>query len=85
MSDQPDPPTLDTPPDADRIAALREQADAEEKSAEVTFPAADGTTKRFVVSPRGTCVLLANTREDSFNPSVAPKEIAASLQEQTPG
>ena len=85
VSNQSDPPTPDALPDADRIAALRKQADAEGESVEVTFPAADGTTKRFVVSPRGTCVLLANTREDSFNPSVAPKEIAASLQEQTPG
>lgn len=85
MSNQPDPPALDAPPDADQIATLREQADAEGESVEVTFPAADGTTKRFVVSPRGTCVLLADTRDDSFNPSVAPEEIAASLREQTSG
>lgn len=81
MAHQEDPPALDAPPDADTIADLREQAAAQGESVEVTFPAADGDAKRFVVSPRGTCVVLANTREDTFNQSVAPEDIAASLQE----
>ncbi len=71
--------TLSAPPDAELIADLREQAAAQGKSVEVTFPSTDGETKRFVVSSRGTCVILANTREDSFNPSVAAEEIASAL------
>jgi hypothetical protein len=46
----------------------------------VTFPTADGDRKRFVVSPRGTCVLLNDTREATFNRSVDAAEIAATLQ-----
>lgn len=72
--------TLDTPPDAAQIAELREQAASEEHSVEVTFPGADGDPKRFVVSPRGTCVVLTNLREDTFNPSVAPEEVADALR-----
>jgi len=75
--------SLDSPPDAEAIAELRNQASAQGESVEVTVPAAEGDTKRFVVSPRGTCVVLQNTREDSFNPSVAPEEVAASLQEDS--
>ncbi|MFB6280007.1 MAG: hypothetical protein ABEK75_10930 [Salinibacter sp.] len=75
--------SLDSPPDAEVIAELRTQASAQGESVEVTFPTADGETKRFVVSPRGTCVVLQDTREDSFNPSVAPEEVAASLRENS--
>jgi hypothetical protein len=75
--------SLDSPPDAETIAELRNQASAQGEAAEVTFPTANGDTKRFVVSPRGTCVVLQNTREDSFNPSVAPEEVAASLREDS--
>lgn len=74
-------PALDTPPDAAQIAELREQAADEERSAEIVFPGADGETKRFVVSPRGTCVVLTNLREDTFNPSVAAEDVAAALRE----
>lgn len=81
MPDQSESPHLDAPPDADRITELREQAAAEGTAVELRFPTADGTTKRFVVSPRGTCVLLDDTREDTFNQSVAPEEIAASLRD----
>ncbi len=73
--------TLDAPPDATRIADLREQAAAEDRSVEVTFPDADGDSKRFVVSPRGTCVVLTNLREDSFNPSEAAEDIASALRD----
>lgn len=73
--------TLDTPPDAAQIAKLREQAASEDHSVEVTFPSADGDPKRFVVSPRGTCVVLTNLREDTFNPSVGPEDVAAALRE----
>lgn len=75
--------SLDSPPDAEAIAELRTRASAQGEAVEVTFPTADGDTKRFVVSARGTCVVLQNTREDSFNPSVAPEEVAASLREDS--
>lgn len=81
MTDQPDVPALDTLPDAETIADLRDQAAARGESVEVTFPTADDTTKRFVVSPRGTCVVLADTREDTFNHSDAPEDVAAALRE----
>lgn len=74
-----DATSLDAPPDAEQITDLRTQSATRGDSVEVTFPTADGETKRFVVSPRGTCVLLTNTREDSFNPSVAPEDIASAL------
>jgi hypothetical protein len=74
---------LESPPDAETIVELRDQAAAQDETVEVTFPTAGGDTKRFIVSPRGTCVLLQNTREDSFNPSVAPKDIAESLREES--
>ncbi len=73
-------PALDAPPDAARIADLREQAAEEDRSIEVTFPDADGDPKRFVVSPRGTCVVLTDLREDSFNPSEAAEDIASALR-----
>lgn len=72
--------SLNAPPDAARIADLREQAADEDRSVEVTFPGPDGESKRFVVSPRGTCVVLTNLREDSFNPSEAAEDIASALQ-----
>lgn len=74
-------PSLDAPPDADQIADLREQAAEEDRSIEVTFPDADDESKRFVVSPRGTCVVLTNTRENSFNPSATSEDIASALRE----
>lgn len=73
---------LDAPPGAERIAQLREQAADRDESVGITFPTSDDERKRFVVSPRGTCVLLNDTREDSFNPSVGVEEIAAALQDQ---
>ena len=75
--------SLNSLPDAEAIAELRNQASAQGESVEVSFPSANGDTKRFVVSPRGTCVVLQNTREDSFNPSVAPEEVAAALREDS--
>lgn len=80
MSEEIDFSKLDAPPNAETIASLREQAADRGESVGVTFPV-DGDMKRFVVSPRGTCVLLNNTREDTFNRSVAAEEIAAALQE----
>lgn len=81
MPEQSDVPALDAPPDAETIADLRDRAATRGESVEVTFPTPDNGTKRFVVSPRGTCVVLANTREDTFNQSVAPEDIAVSLRE----
>ena len=80
VSEEIDFSTLDAAPNAEVIASLRDQAADRGESVGVTFPA-DGDTKRFVVSPRGTCVLLNDTREDTFNRSVAAEKIAAALQE----
>jgi hypothetical protein len=80
MADTPDMRDLAAPPDADTIADLREEADRLGDSVGVTFPTPDGARKRFVVSPRGTCVLLNDTREDTFNRSVGAEEVAAALR-----
>jgi len=80
MDGQIDTRTLDAPPDADLITELRDRAHDRGEAVGVIFPA-DGERKRLVVSPRGTCVLLNETREDSFNPSVGVEEIAATLQD----
>lgn len=80
MADAIDLRDLDAPPDAETVTALREEASTREATVGVTFPAGDGDSKRFVVSPRGTCVLLNDTREDSFTPSVGADEIAAALR-----
>jgi hypothetical protein len=71
---------LAAPPDTDTITELRDEASSNGASVGVTFPTADGDRKRFVVSPRGTCVLLNDTREATFNRSVDAAEIAATLQ-----
>lgn len=80
MTESADVSALDGPPDAAQVASLREQASEEGASVEVTFPTEDGETKQFVVSPRGTCVVLHDLRENSFNPSVSSEDIAAALQ-----
>lgn len=72
---------LSAPPDADTISELREEANSSGVSVGVTFPTPEGDRKRFVVSPRGTCVLLSDTREDTFNRSVDADEIAGGLQD----
>lgn len=81
MTDAIDFRDLTSPPDADTIADLRDEASSRGESLGVTFPTANGARKRFVVSPRGTCVLLNDTREDTFNRSVDADEIAEALQE----
>lgn len=69
---------LDAPPDASQISAYRDEADAEDISIEVTYPAEDAE-KRVVVSPRGTVVLLNDVSETTFNQSESAEEIAAAL------
>lgn len=71
---------LDAPPAAGKIARLREEAADRNESVGVTFPTHDDGRKRFVVSPRGTCVLLNDTREDTFNQSVDTEAVADALQ-----
>lgn len=80
MANSIDMKDLDRPPDADIITELREQAGNRGESVGVIFPAKDGERKRLVVSERGTCVLLNDTREDTFIPSVEAEEVAAALQ-----
>lgn len=81
MSDPIELRDLDTPPDADTVRSLRSQARDRDKSMGVTYPATDKTRKRFVVSPRGTCVVLNDTREETYNHSVSAEKIAESLRE----
>jgi len=71
---------LEAPPDAATIAELRDEADRRDETVGVTFPTGGDTRKRFVASPRGTCVLLNDTREDTFNHSVSADEIANALR-----
>jgi hypothetical protein len=71
---------LEAIPDESMIADFREEAADQDASIEASFPASDGDTKRLVVSPRGTVVLLKNVSEETFNRSVAPAEIADALR-----
>jgi hypothetical protein len=72
---------LDQIPDESTIASLREQAEEDAVSVEVRFPAGEGDTKRLVVSPRGTVVLLNDVSEETFNRSLSAAEIANALRE----
>jgi len=80
MPTSPDRRDLDAVPDESTIADFRDEAADQEASIEATFPVSDGDTKRLVVSPRGTVVLLNDVSEETFNPSVAPGEIADALR-----
>lgn len=71
---------LEEAPDAETITSLREQAEERDEAIGVTFPTADGQEKRLVVSPRGTCVLLNDVSEDTFNHSLSAAEIAEALR-----
>jgi len=70
---------LDASPTAAQIAEMREKAAAEDESVQAALPTDADVPKRLVVSPRGTCVLLQDTREESFNPSVDAADIAEAL------
>lgn len=80
MADAADMSTLDAPPKAETIAELRDEATRRGESVGVTFPTTKDAQKRFVASPRGTCVVLNDTREDTFNQSMAADEIADALR-----
>jgi hypothetical protein len=71
---------LDVAPDDSTIASLRADAEADDVSVEVSFPAANGEKKRLVVSPRGTVVLLNDVSEETFNPSTSAADIADALR-----
>lgn len=70
---------LDALPDAELITRLREQAE-DDGAVGVIFPTTDGEQKRLVVSPRGTCVLLNDVSEKTFNRSLPAGEIAEALR-----
>lgn len=80
MADTAEMSTLDAPPNAETIADLRDEAARRGTSVGVVFPTAKDAQKRFVASPRGTCVLLNDSREDTFNQSVPADEIADALR-----
>jgi hypothetical protein len=79
MSDLQELPTLEAAPTAAQITEMREQAAADGATIQVALPTETPPPKRLVVSPRGTCVLLQDTRTASFNPSVPADEIADAL------
>ncbi|MFB6273870.1 MAG: hypothetical protein ABEL51_13335 [Salinibacter sp.] len=81
MDEQIEMRNLSAPPDADLITELRDQAHERGEAVGITFPTHNGPRKRFVVSPRGTCTLLNDTREETFNRSVSADEIAGKLRE----
>jgi hypothetical protein len=84
MPDLQDLPTLDASPTAAQIAEMREKAAAEGESVQVALPTDADVPKRLVVSPRGTCVLLQDTREESFTPAVDAADVAEALSGTIP-
>lgn len=70
--------SLDAPPTPDQITASRETAADQSVSVELRFPAATDS-KRLVVSPRGTVVLLSNVSEETFHQSQSAEDIVAAL------
>lgn len=83
MTDAVDRRTLDQTPDASDIATYREEAAEQDVSIEATYTTPNGGTKRLVVSPRGTVVLLNNVSEKTFNQSRSAAEIATALREKS--
>ncbi|PSQ95434.1 MAG: hypothetical protein BRD55_10375 [Bacteroidetes bacterium SW_9_63_38] len=79
MSSSSSPRPLDDVPDVSTIASLRDDADEQNSSVEVTYPSEEGTQKRLVVSPRGTVVVLTDVSEATFNRSRSAAEIAEEL------
>jgi len=80
MSTSVEPRALDQPPDAATLSSLRDEANAEDTSIEVTYPSPDGPEKRLVVSPRGTVVVLTDVSEATFNRSTSAADIAEQLR-----
>jgi len=80
MSTSAEPRTLDQIPDTDTISSLRDEAEAEGTSVEVTYPSPDGPEKRLVVSPRGTVVVLTDVTEATYNRSASAADIAEQLR-----
>ena len=71
---------LDDRPDADTITSLRAEAREQGASVQANIPMNE-TTKRLVVSPRGTVVLLNDVSEETFNASHSAEDIAAALND----
>jgi len=71
---------LDAIPDASTLTTLRDHAEADDVSIEAHFPVDNGESKRVVVSPRGTVVLLNDVSEKTFNQSTAAETIANALR-----
>lgn len=80
MKDTTDATELDSIPNAETIKELRNEASTSGASVAILFPSSEGTPKHLVVSPRGTCVVLDETIDESFNPSVSADEIVSALQ-----
>lgn len=82
MKDTTDATELDSIPGAETIEELRNEASTSGESVATLFPSAEGPPKHLVVSQRGTCVILDETIDESFNPSVSAEEIATALQKE---
>ena len=78
MSDSVQRRSLDVPPTPSQIASSRETAAEQNVSVELRFPA-DTDSKRLVVSPRGTVVLLNDVSEETFQQSQSAEDIATAL------
>ncbi len=71
---------LDAPPDAALIEQLREQAQRSGESVVVTFGDAHQQPLYFVVSDRGTCVLLdEHVAIQTFNRELDAGQVAEAL------
>lgn len=78
MSDPVQRTSLDAPPSPDQIKTSRENAAEQDVSIELRFPT-DSDSKRLVVSPRGTVVVLSDVSEETFHQSASAEEIAATF------
>lgn len=79
MTDSVQRTTLDAPPTPEEIQDGRETAANQDTSVELRFPT-EAETKRLVVSPRGTVVLLNDAvSEETFPPSESAEAITTAL------
>lgn len=71
---------LDTPPDADIILMLREQAQQAGESVIATFDDEHRNPRYLIVSDRGTCVLLdEHVAIRTFNRELDAQQVARGL------
>jgi hypothetical protein len=80
MDDRSPTYTLDAAPDAEAIARFREEAQSDSTDVIARYSTAEGEARDLVVSPRGTCVVLAdNISRDAFAPQKDAAVVAEAL------